>query len=189
MGTSPAVLDPCVLYPAPLRDLLVELAARDLFRARWTSEIHEEWMRCVKADRPDLDPKRLQRTRELMDIHVENSVVTGHLPLIPSLTLPDPDDCHVLAAAIHCGAGTIVTKNLKDFPQSVLAGYGIKAQHPDPFLLEILGFGEGSFCIAVKAVRERLKNPPKSVEDYLLTLEQQELVQTIERLRELVDLL
>jgi predicted nucleic acid-binding protein len=184
-----AVLDACVLYPAPLRDLLVELGSRDLFRARWSAEIHEEWMRNLGSDRFDLDPKRLKRTQELMDLHVTDSVVTGHMPLIPSLTLPDPDDRHVLAAAIHCHASRIVTKNLKDFPMANLAQYGIGAQHPDPFLLELLNADEVAFCAAIKAVRQRLKNPPKTAEEYLLTLEQQELAQTVERLREFVDLI
>jgi hypothetical protein len=43
--------DACVLYPAPLRDLLMYLALTDLFRARWTNAIHEEWMRNVLTTR------------------------------------------------------------------------------------------------------------------------------------------
>ncbi len=182
------VLDACVLYPAPLRDLLVELSYRGVIRARWTPEIQDEWTRNLRVNRPDIDPVRLERTRAMMD-RVRGCLVTGYLPLIPSLTLPDPDDRHVLAAAIHCGAEIIVTKNLKDFPNGILDGYGVQAQHPDPFLFGVLGVGEEPFCLAVKAVRSRLKDPPKSVEDYLLTLEQQELARTVERLRELADLL
>ena len=184
-----AVLDACVLYPAQLRDLLVELAAREVFLGRWTSEIHDEWMRNLRSDRPDLDPKRLQRTREQMDLHVHDCVVVGHLFLIPLLTLPDPDDRHVLAAAIHGGAEIIVTKNLKDFPRSVLEGYRIEAQHPDLFLFNLLEAQEEAFCAAVRAVRQRLKNPPKTAEDYLLTLEDQGLTRTVGRLRDLVDLI
>jgi predicted nucleic acid-binding protein len=190
MPMSPAaVLDACVLYPAQLRDLLVELAARAVFQGRWTSEIHDEWMRNLQVDRPDLDPKRLQRTRERMDLNVQDSVVTGHLFLIPHLTLPDPDDRHVLAAAIVGRAEVIVTFNLKDFPRSVLAGYDIEALHPDPFLLDLLEDQREEFCSAVKTIRQRLKTPPKTVEEHLLTLEQQGLTQTVARLREFVDLI
>ncbi len=184
-----AVLDACVLYPAPLRDLLMELAVRDLFRARWSAEIHDEWTRNLRAQRPDIDPKNLERTRELMDLHVRDGLVTGHMPLVSSLQLPDEDDRHVLAAAIRCDAEVIVTKNLKDFPRSVLEGYGIEPLHPDEFLLDLFESRKGAFCSALKTVRNRLKNPPKSAEDYLLTLEQQELVQTVERLREFVELI
>jgi len=115
-----AIFDACVLYSAPLRDLLVELAYRSVIRARWTAEIQEEWMRNLRANRPDIEPGRLERTRARMD-QVRGCLVAGHLDLIPSLDLPDPDDRHVLAAAIHCGANLIVTKNLKDFPKAILA--------------------------------------------------------------------
>lgn len=183
-----AVLDACVLYPAPLRDLLMELALRNLFRARWTAELHDEWIRNLRKERPDLDPASLARTRSLMDSHVRDCLVTGHQLLIPALNLPDPDDRHVLAAAIRGNADLIITKNLKDFPQGVLDGFGIEARHPDEFIVDLLQANEGSVCSAVKAVLNRLKRPPKTYAEYLLTLEQQELIQTVKRLREIADL-
>jgi hypothetical protein len=186
--TIKAVLDACVLYSAPLRDLLVELSYRRVIQGRWTAEIHEEWMGNLLANRPDLDPNKLERTRAAMD-RVRGCLVTGHMSLIPAITLPDPDDRHVLAAAILCGAKVIVTINLKDFPQSALGESKIEAQHPDLFLLSVLNDKEEAFCTAVQAVRQRLKNPPKTVEEYLLTLEEQGLTRTVERLRDFVDLI
>ncbi len=114
-----ALYDACVLYPAPLRDLLMRLALADLFQARWTDEFHDEWTRNVAANRPNISPESLARCRKLMDEHVPDCLVTGYEPLIPSLSLPDPDDRHVLAAAIHRGAGQIVTFNfvLAKLPQ------------------------------------------------------------------------
>ena len=120
----------CVLYPAPLRDLLMRLALTGLFQARWTDRIHDEWTRNVLADRPDITAASLARGRGLMDQHVPDSLVTGYEPLIATLTLPDPDDRHVLAAAVHGGAGFIVTFNLSDFPASVLSQYHIEAIDP-----------------------------------------------------------
>ena len=92
------VYDACVLYPAPLRDFLLHLAATDLFRARWSEWIHIEWMRNLLARRPDLSRERLQRTRQLMDQSVPDCLVTGYEGLIDSLNLPDSNDRHVLAA-------------------------------------------------------------------------------------------
>jgi len=116
MATDPVALivvcDACVLYPAPLRDLFMQLALADLFQARWTDAIHDEWTRNVAANRPDSSPAGLARCRKLMDEHVPDCLVTGYEALIPTLTLPDVDDRHVLAAAIHGGAGLIVTFNL-----------------------------------------------------------------------------
>lgn len=116
MSRRTVVYDACVLYPAPLRDLLMLLALADLVHARWSSRIHEEWMRGVLAARPDLRREQLERTRDLMDAYVRDGLVTGYEFLIPDLILPDPEDRHVLAAAIHSAADAIVTFNLDDFP-------------------------------------------------------------------------
>ena len=98
------VYDACALYPAPLRDFLMRLALTDLFRARWSDMIHDEWIRNVLAQRPDLKPEDLERTRSLMNAHVRDCLVAGFEHLIPSVKLPDADDRHVVAAAIHGGA-------------------------------------------------------------------------------------
>ena len=45
MANFTVIYDANVLYPAPLRDFLMRLALTDLFRARWTEEIHDEWIR------------------------------------------------------------------------------------------------------------------------------------------------
>jgi hypothetical protein len=45
MANFTVIYDANVLYPAPLRSLLVYLATTGLFRARWTEEIHHEWIR------------------------------------------------------------------------------------------------------------------------------------------------
>ncbi len=134
MAILVALYDACVLYPAPLRDLLMRLALTGLFRARWTEQIHEEWMRNVLADRKDLRKEQLERTRDLMNRAVPDCLVTGYEDLIEQLTLPDPDDRHVLAAAIQGQAGVVVTTNLKHFPNKVLERHGLEAQRPDEFI-------------------------------------------------------
>ena len=128
MAIYSVLYDACVLYPAPLRDLLLRLAMVDLFRARWTETLLDECFRNLAKNRPVLQPAQLTRTRELMNAHVLDALITGHETLIPSLTLPDPDDRHVLAAAICGGVEAIITYNLTDFPAQVLKTYGIEAQ-------------------------------------------------------------
>jgi hypothetical protein len=82
-----ALYDACVLYPAPLRDLLMRLAVADLVEARWTSAIHDEWTRNVLKQRPDLKPEQLQRTRELMNVAVRDCLAEDYEHLIPTLSL------------------------------------------------------------------------------------------------------
>jgi hypothetical protein len=69
------IYDACVLYPAPLRDLLMQLALTELFRARWTDRIHDEWTRNVLKNRPDLTVAQLNRTRSMMNAAIEDALV------------------------------------------------------------------------------------------------------------------
>ena len=124
-----------------------------------------------------------------MNMHILDCLVTGYEPLIPSLNLPDPNDRHVLAAAIRCNADVIVTFNLKDFPEDVLAPMGIEAQHPDDFITHQLASSWNLVCHAAKQQRQSLKNPPLSVEAYLAALKRQGLVHTTTKLREYTELI
>ena len=189
MVTFTDVYDACVLYSARLRDLLMHLALVDLYRARWTDQIHDEWIRNLMANRPDLKREQLERTRDLMNRHVLDCLVTGYEPLIDGLDLPDPEDRHVLAAAIRSGAAVIVTFNLNDFPASMLSPLGIEAQHPDEFITHQLNLNHpGAVCLAIKRHRASLLNPPKSVDDYLEDLAIH-LPVTVSHLRDFAELL
>jgi hypothetical protein len=181
-STFTAVYDACVLYPAPLRDLLMRLGLSGRFRARWTEQIHDEWKRNLLANRPDLTRAMLDRTSALMDSAIADSVVTGHESLIAGLELPDPDDRHVLAAAIRCGASVIVTFNERDFPADVLAGYGIETQHPDVFIDNLFDLDAAVVVTAAQKQRARLTHPPLTVDEFLATLLRQGLVQTCKAL-------
>jgi predicted nucleic acid-binding protein len=174
-----AFLDASVLYPAPQRDLLLELAVADLYRAKWSNTVHEEWITAVLRTRHDLTRAQLERTRDLMDVHVRDALVTDFEQLMSIFESPDSDDRHVLAAAVKGRADLIVTRNLKDFPARELNRWGIEAQQPDDFLVNQFHLSQPSFLQAVKTVRMRLRNPSKSVEDYLDTLRAQGLFATV----------
>lgn len=165
----------------------MQLAVIDLFRARWTNTIHDEWSRNVLKNRPDLTLEQLTRTQELMNSHVRDCLIANYEDLIPSLQLPDPDDRHVLAAAIKGGVDVIVTFNLSDFPQSTLSQYEIEAQHPDDFISDLIDLKPAKVAAAAEMCRKRLKNPPKSVHEYLETLLKQGLSVSVSMLRELCD--
>lgn len=167
----------------------MHLAGSEQFRARWTRQIHEEWISSLLKQRPDLTRERLERTRDLMDSAVLDCLVEGYEDLIPGLTLPDPNDRHVLAAAIRARADVIVTANVRDFPTDVLSRYDIEAQHPDEFVRYLIDLAPGPVCRAVKLHRASLKNPPKTVDEYLYTLLRQSLPETVSALRGFAGLL
>lgn len=175
MSRVAALLDANILYPAPVRDLMMQLALDDVFHARWTADIHREWIEALLRNDPKRDRSKLEKTRDLMDQHTRDALITGYEPLIPCLQLPDPDDRHVLAAAITGRCDVIVTKNLSDFPSQTLRLFGIHALHPDEFLLDHCNRDLHRFCRSVKQVRGRLKNPEVSPSDYLAILARQEL--------------
>jgi hypothetical protein len=165
----------------------MRLALTGLFQARWTDEIHEEWIRNVLANRPDVTAASLDRCRRLMDVHVPHCLVTGYEALIPTLSLPDPDDRHVLAATIHGGARTIVTFNLGDFPAPILEQYSVEAVHPDDFVVRLWEESAEAVLEAVRLQQAGLIRQPKTAAEHLATLEQCRLIEIAARLRPRVD--
>jgi hypothetical protein len=120
---------------------------------------------------------------------VRDAKVFGYEELIEGLVLPDPDDRHVLAAAIKAGADAIVTFNLKDFPSAVLSKYDIEAIHPDEFIYSQIDLAPAIACGAIKRQRESLKNPPKAKDEFLAILQKQQLPQTVSALRVYIELI
>jgi len=189
MSNFTAVFDACVLYPAPLRDLLLRVATTDQFRARWTEKIHQEWTQNLLANRQDITNAQLQRTVELMNKAVPDCLVENYEDLIDSLELPDPNDRHVLAAAIKCQADVIVTSNVRDFPEDILQKYHIDVQSPDVFLSHLFDLNSTAFCSAVRQQRASLKNPSYTAAELLETFYNQGLPLTVNKLKEVIDLL
>ena len=186
MATLTALLDACVLYPQTLRDLLLNLARTDLFRARWTELINEEWTRKLLEKNPG-KADRVARTLALVNQSVEDCLISGYEEVIPTLQLPDPDDRHVLAAAIVGQADVIITLNLDDFPPEPLEPFGIEAQHPDTFVAHLIGLDQEVVCAAIRRMRERYKNPPMTAAEYLDSLEKKGLSRSAGLLRACLD--
>jgi hypothetical protein len=163
-----AVYDACVLYPSFLRDFLVRLAVngrrQGVLRAKWTGRIHREWIRAVLRI-PGGQRAALLRTRRLMDQHVLGCRVHGYRRWERRLTLPDPDDRHVLAAALACVADVIVTFNTRHFPSNVLSPFGVVAVVPDGFVLPLLD--SGVVVSAAAEHRASLRRPPLMAGEYL----------------------
>ncbi|WP_137939623.1 PIN domain-containing protein [Chitinivorax sp. B] len=183
-----AILDANVLYPAPLRDVLLSLAAAGLFHARWTSDIANEWQRNLIKNRPEL-ADQLPKVAAAMERAIPDCLITSHTHLIDSLQLPDLGDRHVLAAAIAGHADAIVTFNLKDFPAAILAEHNIEAMHPDDFVMHQLELRHIEALTALKNMRARLNKPPYSPQDFISLIERNQLPLTASFLRQVASLI
>lgn len=182
-GSVPtAFLDANVLYPAPLRDLLMHLALAGACRVHWSQRVHVEWKRNLLKNRPELTRDQLDRTSRLMDEALPHAMVKRCKALPVALQLPDADDGHILAAAIACNASCVVTFNLKDFPKTILAPLNIEAVHPDEFIAGLWSLNKAAVLHAVMRQRAALKNPAYSADKFLETLRSQKLPQTAELL-------
>ncbi len=178
------VYDACVLYSAPLRDLLIRVARSGIVRARWSNDIVDECFRNILKNRPNLALESLERTRILMNEAVPDCLISGYQSLIPAIELPDPNDRHVLAAAIRAGAQVIVTFNLKDFPKTILSKYDIEAKHPDDFVLDSIELAPGAMVNLIIEQAHGLRNPTHTPADLLRTLRTHGLVQSTLRLKD-----
>lgn len=129
------VLDACVLVNAALRDTLLRIAEPpcSLYLPRWSRDIIEETKRTLE-NKLGLTPAQTAHLLHELEIHFGDAWVEEYDALISAMT-NHPKDRHVLAAAVVCGAQTIVTFNLKDFPENALAHWNVEAQSPDEFLI------------------------------------------------------
>jgi predicted nucleic acid-binding protein len=175
------VCDANVLYKSLLRDLMMRLGMSGALRPRWTQRIHEEWMRNLRLRLPATAQAAVERTRHLMDLNLPEALVT--VSLMGDHALPDPDDQHVLDAALSAGASVLLTFNLKDFPREALPSH-LLAVHPDDFLVTCLEQQQGRVLTALQELRADLKKPPFSGSELLAALERAELPTFALKLRE-----
>lgn len=157
-----------------------------LYQARRSAHVHQEWIRAVLRDHPHIPPGRLLELRDAMDERAEDSLVTGYETLIDSLTLPDPDDRHVLAAAMVAHADVIVTCNLRHFPEDALDPFNIEAQHPDEFIRHMLDLAPAVVVDAMRNQQARLTNPPVPMAELLALFDRLGLADTVVELRQLL---
>jgi len=133
---------------------------------------------------PDITWEDLQRIRELMDEALPGAEVTGYEGRIEDLSLPDLSDRHVLAAAIHVGAGHIVTFNTRDFPASKLESWDVEATGPDELVSKLFGQMPDRIIDVARRHRQSLTQPSKSPEEYLQLLRDCGLEETARLLKE-----
>jgi predicted nucleic acid-binding protein len=167
---------------------------KDLFRAKWSHRILDELKKSLlekdrshaeKLGQPaKLNHERFDRLIDLMNNAVRDCLVTGYEDIEKSLSLPDPKDNHVLAAAIRAGADAIITWNLKDFPTHMISKFDIEVQTPDEFVNNLFDLNMDEVIDAVKHQRAALKNPPYTQDQMLASYTRNNLVGFVQNLHD-----
>jgi len=162
------VLDACVLVPIRLATTLLWLAEAGLFQPLWSEPILDEVQRNLPkvAVAPEQAGHRVSMMREAFGAE---ALIDDFDDLIDQMRC-DPKDRHVLAAAVRGGADTVVTLNLKDFPDEAGAPYGIGTCHPDSFLVQLLGEHTDLVVATLQRETAAFRNPPETVAHFLATL-------------------
>jgi hypothetical protein len=184
MTSEPRVVvyDACVLYPFHLRNLLVQVGVHGIVQPKWTDEIQDEWTRHLIAVSPEAR-EALARACNLMNGTLPGANVSCYQRHIASISLPDANDRHVVAAAIESGATAVITWNLKDFPREPLAQRGIEALSPDDFLTAIYDDDSETMVAVVEEARLNLRRTTPSYDGYVAELERSGLTTFVSRLR------
>ncbi len=179
-----AVLDTNVVFPIVIRDLLFWLAYYELYTPKWSAHIFDEWKDVML--RKDVSvveaEKRIQRANKAFP----DALVKNYEVLIEHLNLPDPRDCHVLAAAIKTNANVIVTNNLKDFPAEYLTSFGLTAKSADDFLTDIIDLNPEQAILAFKEMVLNRRNPAMNEFEVLDSLRNSGLTDTANYLHALL---
>ena len=184
--SAKVLYDANVLYPVALRSFLMWLGVNDVVRAKWSDEILDECFENVLENNPHLEKARLERTRRLMCQAIPDCVVTQYHGLVEGLELPDPNDRHVLAAAISGGAEVIVTRNLRDFPEDALKPHRLVAQEPDTFVHSLLELEPAPILECLGDEQRLYKDPPKTIPEILERLERNGLRESVAVMRKLM---
>jgi hypothetical protein len=183
-----AFIDACSLAGALKRNLLLTLAEAGFYRVRWSERVLDETRRAIQKilegkGVPDA-VDRGTRAVELMKMAFEDAMVSSYDDFMCVCDkIPDGNDRHVLAAALKTQAAIIVTDNIRHFPSEVVAPLNIEACTSDEFIANTIALDAGKAVAAVRTMRQRLKNPGKTVEILLLDMEAAGLLQTVDFLR------
>lgn len=184
IGRYSAFLDANVLHPGFLRGALLWFADERLLRPVWSSHVLQEWKDSILRARQDIDAAKLDQIQALLTSQFPDAEVKGYEPFIEAITLPDPNDRHVLAAAMFGRCNGIITSNLKDFPSKTVSAFSIEVVHPDQFIVNIIDLDEGRVLGACKRHRASLTKSQPSPDQYLDNFDRCGLIQARQRLQQ-----
>ena len=183
-----AIVDACSLAGALHRNLLLSLAEAEFYRLRWSGPILDETeqaiVRILDRERVADSAVRASRARAAMERAFEEAMVEGFDSFLCACgDMPDSKDAHVLAAALKTRASIIVTENVRDFPDRIVAPLNIEVRTSDDFIADTIELDAGRAVAAIRMMRDRLRKPALTAQALLLEMEAVGLVETVGVLR------
>lgn len=175
--------DTDVLFGNSQRDLLIRIGLTGLVQAKWTEKIIDDLALALARQRPGMTTGKLDRLKQLINGSVPDCLVSDYEPLIDMLKLADPDDRHVLAAAIKAKAQVIVTNNIRHFPADDLRPWDLEAKTADDFVLDQIHIEDRIVFACIQQIVDSRKRHPVTIRDVLAELESSGLVQSVAALR------
>lgn len=161
------IVDANIFFHMWILDPLLSLADEGLFEPMWSDAIMQEAARNLPKAWKSATASQISAFLGVVNEAYPYAQVPDWREHMEGLELPDPDDRHVLAAAIAAGAASIVTLNLADFPLAVANRYGIEIEHPDAFLCRIYDSAPQTAGAAIRRMIENKKHPPRTLaEEY-----------------------
>jgi hypothetical protein len=183
-----AFVDACALTGALKRNLLLTLAEAEFFRLRWSGQVLDETQAAIEKileckGASDAAARAVRARTSMQDAFEEAMVDNFDTFMCLCGGLPDPNDVHVVAAALKTQAATIVTDNLKHFPDALMSPLHIEARSPDAFIADTIALDPGRAVAAISRMRLRFKRPEKTPDILLLDMEASGLIETVDGLR------
>lgn len=173
--------DASVLFGNTARDLLIRVCIKRLVEGRWTERILDE-LDAALVKRYRLPWESITERRARMTMALPGAMVSGYEPLMPDVGLRDPNDVHVLAAAIHCGAQVIVTAD-RDFTRECLAPYNMEAKSLDDFMMDLYDLHPGPVYACIEQIAAARRRPPQSIDQVIDELARNGLIEFAAMLR------
>lgn len=166
MRQTRVLLDANVLVDAQVRDLFCRFAEAQLIDVRWTEQILSETERAL-VNHLDLNPEDTKRLSDALRRAFPFAAITDYGYLTEALRLPDPDDRHVLAAAVHGECDLLVTANVRDFPDTAVADADVAVLSVDDALSLLASWHRNQVADVVAKQVASLRRPPVSMGGFI----------------------
>lgn len=174
-----ALLDADVLFSFQIRNVILQLALREVISLAWTEAIEEEWLRNMELQ--NLERVRA-RTLPLLRKHFPDALIRD-VNLHVSVGKTDAKDVHVAAAAVRVAPCRLVTWNLRHFDAAELAKHNVSVMNPDVFLCAVFDTNPELVVDITKSASAHLTKSAPTWEAYLEMLSKNRLTRFVERLR------